>query len=57
MCGSIKNFLDQLVLLDVNFIFMFRVIDVRSRDKDDDSDGTLFQSDGKALSVCRIAFA
>ena len=44
-------------MLDVDFMFMFRVIDLRSRDKDDDSDGTLIQSDGKALSVCRMAFA
>ena len=44
-------------LLDLDFIFMFRVIDLRSGDKDGDSDGTLFQSDGKTLSVCRMAFA
>ena len=43
-------------LLDLDFIFMFRVIDLRSGDKDGDSDGTLFQSDGKTLSICRIAF-
>ena len=49
--------MDQLVLLDVDFIFMFRVIDLRSRDKHDDSDGTLFQRNGKTLSVCRMAFA
>ena len=44
-------------LLDLDFIFMFRVIDLRSGDKDGNSDGTLFQSDGKTLSVCRLAFA
>ena len=43
--------------LDVGFIFMFRVIDLRSRDKDGDSDGTPFQSHGKSLSACRRAFA
>ena len=43
--------------LDLDFIFMFRVLDLRSADKDGDSDGTLFQSDGKTLSVCRMAFA
>ena len=42
-------------LLDLDFIFIFRVIDFKSRDKDDHSDGTLFQSDGKALSVYRMA--
>ena len=31
-------------LLDLDFIFMFRVIDLRSGDKDGDSDGTLFQT-------------
>ena len=44
-------------LLDLDFIFMFRVIDLRSGDKDGDYDGFLFQSDGKTLSVCRMAFA
>ena len=44
-------------LLDLDLIFMLRVIDLRSGDKDGDSDGTLFQSDGKTLSVCRMAFA
>ena len=36
---------------------MLRVVDLRSGDKDGDSDGTLFQSDRKTLSVCRVAFA
>ena len=44
-------------LLDLDFIFMFRVIDLRSGDKDGDSDGTLFQSEGKTLNVYRLAFA
>ena len=44
-------------LLDLNFIFMLRVINLRSGDKDGDSDGTLFQRDRKILSVCRMAFA
>ena len=44
-------------LLDLDFIFIFRVIDFISGDKDDDSDGTLFQSDGKTLSAYRMAFA
>ena len=43
-------------LLDLDFIFMFRVIDFRSGNKDD-SDPTLIQSDGKTFSACRIAFA
>ena len=34
-------------LLDLDFIFIFRVIDFKIGDKDDDSDGTLFQCDGK----------
>ena len=36
---------------------MFRVIDLRNGDENDDSDGTLFQSNGKTLSVYRMAFA
>ena len=43
--------------LDLDFIFMFRVIDFKSGDKDDDSDDTLFESDGKTLGVCQMAFA
>ena len=35
---------------------MFRVTDFKSGDKDDDSDGTLFQSDVKALSAYRMAY-
>ena len=35
---------------------MIRVTDFKSGDKDDDSDGTLFQSDVKALSACRMAY-
>ena len=52
-----KKFDGASGLLDLDFIFMFRVIDLRSGDKDGDSDGTLFQSDGKTISVCRMAFA
>ena len=39
--------------LDLGFVFMSRVIDSRSGDKHGDSDGTLFQSDGKTLILCR----
>ena len=35
------------LLEDLDYIFMFRVIHLRSGDKNGDSDGTLFQSDGK----------
>ena len=35
---------------------MLRVIDLRSGDKDGDSDGTIFQSDGKTLSVDLLGF-
>ena len=35
-----KKFDGSTGLLDLDFIFMFRVIDLRSGDKDDDSDGT-----------------
>ena len=52
-----KKFDGSTGLLDLDFIFMFRVTDLRSADKDGDSDGTLFQSDGKTLSVCRMAVA
>ena len=52
-----KKFDGSTGLLDLDFIFMFRVIDFRSGDKDDDSDGTLIQSDGKTLSACRMASA
>ena len=52
-----KKFDGSTGLLDLDFIFMFRVIDLRSGDKDGDSDGTLFQSDGKTLSVCMMSFA
>ena len=51
-----KKFEGSTGLLELDFIFMFRVIDLRSGDKDGDSDGTLFQSDGKTLGVCRMAF-
>ena len=44
-------------LLDLDFIFMFRVIDFKSGDKNDGSDGTLFQIDGKTFSACKITFA
>ena len=36
---------------------MFKVFDFESRDKDDDSDGTLFQIDGKTFSTSRMMFA
>ena len=52
-----KKFDGSTCLLDLDFIFMFRVIHLRSGDKDEDSDGTLLQSDSKRLSVCRMAFA
>ena len=52
-----KKFNGSTVLLDLNFLSMFRVIDLRNRDEDDESDGTLFQSDGKTLSVFSMAFA
>ena len=45
-----KNFGESTSLLDLNFISMFKV-------KDEDSDGTLFQSDGKTLSAFRMVFA
>ena len=38
-------------LLEMDFIFLFRVIHLRNGDKDGDSDGSLFLSDGKTLSV------
>ena len=52
-----KKFDGSTGLLDLDFIFMFRVIDLRNGDKDGDSDGTIFLSEGKTLSVCRMAFA
>ena len=52
-----KKFDGSTGLLDLNFIFMLRVINLRSGDKDGDSDGTLLQRDRKILSVCRMAFA
>ena len=52
-----KKFDGSTGLLDLDyFIFMLRVIDLRSRNKDGDSDGALFQSDGKTLRVYRMAF-
>ena len=51
-----KKFDGSTGLLDLDFIFMLRVIDLRSKNKDGDSDGTLCQSDGKTLSVYRMAF-
>ena len=51
-----KKFDGSTGLLDLDFIFMLRVIDLRSRNKDGDSDVTLFQSDGKTVSVCRMPF-
>ena len=52
-----KKFDESTGFLDLYFIFMFRVTDFRSVDKDDDSDGTLFQSDSKTLSAYRMTFA
>ena len=52
-----KKFDGSTGLLDLDYIFMFRVIDLRSGVKDGDSDGTPFQSNEKTLSVCRMAFA
>ena len=52
-----KKFDRSTGLLDLDFIFMFRVIDLRSGNQDGDSDGTLFQNDRKTLSVCRMTFA
>ena len=43
--------------LDLDFLFMFRVIDSESGDKDNDYVGTLFQSDGKTRSACMMTFA
>ena len=51
-----KKFDGSTGLLDLDFIFMFRVTDFRSGEKDDDSDGTLVQNDGKTLSSGRMAF-
>ena len=51
-----KRFDRSIGLLDLDFIFTLRVIDLRCGDKDGDSAGTLFQSDGKTLNVCRMAF-
>ena len=52
-----KTFYGSTGLLDLNFIFIFRVLDSRSGDKDDNSDGTLIQSDGKTPSTCSMTFA
>ena len=52
-----KKFDGTSGLLDLDFIFMFRVIDLRSGDKDGNSGGTLFQSNGKTFSACRMVFA
>ena len=51
-----KKFDGLTGLLDLDFIFMLTVIDLRTGDNGD-SDGTLFQSDGKTLSVSIISFA
>ena len=51
-----KKFDGASGLLDLDFIFMFRVIDLRSGDKDGNSDSTLFQSGGKTFSICRMVF-
>ena len=52
-----KKFDGSTGFLELDFIFMFRVIDLRSGNKDGDSDGTLLRSDGKTLGFCRMAFA
>ena len=52
-----KKFDGSTSLLDLDFIFMLRVIDLRNGDKDGGSHGTLFQNDGQSRSVCRMAFA
>ena len=44
-----KKFDGSTGLLDLTFIFIFRVTDLRSGDKDGDLEGTLFQSNGKTL--------
>ena len=46
-----KKFDGSTSLLYLDFIFIFRIIDFKSGNKDYDSDGTLFQSDGKS-PVC-----
>ena len=53
----IKKLDRSIGLLDLDFIFLFRVIDFKSGDKNDGSDGTPFQSDGKTFSACKITFA
>ena len=45
-----KKFDGLTGLLYLSFVFRFRV------DKDDDSDSTLLQNDGKTLSACRMVF-
>ena len=52
-----KKFDGSTGFLELDFIFMFRVIDLRSGNKDGDSDGTLLRRDGKTLGFCRMAFA
>ena len=44
-CGPIKKMDGSTGVLDLDFNFMFRVIEFKSGDKDHDFDGTLFQSD------------
>ena len=51
-----KKFNGSTGLLDLDFIFMFRVNDLRSGITMV-TDGTLSQSNGKTLNVCRMAFA
>ena len=51
-----KKFYGSTGLLELDFTFMLRVSEFRSGDKDHDSDGTLFQGDGKTLNTCRMAF-
>ena len=55
--GPIKIFDGSTGLFHLDFISMLRIIDLRSGDKYGDSDGTLFQSSGKTLSVWRIISA
>ena len=51
-----KKFDECTGLLVLDFIFMFIVIDFGNKDKDGNSYSTLFQSNGKMLGACRMAF-
>ena len=52
-----KKFDEWTAFLGLDFIFMFWVFNFRNGHKDGDSDDALFQSNGKALSISRMAFA